>query len=198
MGATEIPHRPLFQIPDFTISGVLPPFIGASPTHPAGMSPYPTTLTRIATKMCGSSERKDIFRGLIAYRQQLANLGMSDGFQWLSGSFMEDIENLETRPPNDIDVVTFFHRPMVATDDVAWKAFVTMNAQQWDRGLVKSMFKCDVFFVDLNTVPSNIVNLTRYWFGLFSHRRGGLWKGLLQIPLNVTMDDSHASEMVVP
>ena len=30
MGTTEIPHRPLFQIPNFTISGVLPPFIGAS------------------------------------------------------------------------------------------------------------------------------------------------------------------------
>ena len=40
--------------------------------NPAFMSPYPTTLTRIALKLCGSNQRKEIFRGLIAWRRRLA------------------------------------------------------------------------------------------------------------------------------
>ena len=63
---------------------------------------------------------------------------------------------------------------------------------------MKPIFKCDVQFVDLDTQSENVVNLTRFWFGLFSHRRGGLWKGLLQVPLAVTQDDADASIMVGP
>ena len=187
-----------FDIPDFTISGVLPPFLGLTPTAAAAMSPYPTTLTRIASKLCASNERKEIFRGLLRYRRELANVGLSDGFQWLSGSFMEDIETLETRHPRDVDLVTFCHRPVTATNDVAWQAFTTANMSLLAWPLVKPVFKCDAYFVDLNTAPANIVNQTRYWFGLFSHRRGGLWKGLLQIPLAVTHDDADASHKVGP
>jgi hypothetical protein len=188
----------LFDIPDFTISGVLPPFMGTTPTAPALMSPYQTNLTRIANKLCGSNERKDIFRGLLAYRQQLAGIGLQVGFQWLSGSFMEDIEGLETRPPNDVDLVTFCHRPASAIDDPAWKAFSVANLPLLDTRSVKAAFKCDAYFVDLNTEPTNVVRQTRYWFGLFSHRRGGLWKGMLQIPLVVTADDADAYALVGP
>jgi hypothetical protein len=196
MSITGAPFGPLFDIPDFTISGVLPPFLGTTPIVSAFMSPYPTSLTRIARKLCGSNERKEIFRGLIAYRQQLSDIGLRDGFQWLSGSFMEDIEGLETRHPNDVDVVTFCHRPVAAADDAAWQAFFAKNVQLLNAKLVKPAFKCDAYFVDLNTIPTNVVNQTRYWFGLFSHRRGGLWKGLLQVPLVVTQDDADASLMV--
>jgi hypothetical protein len=105
-----IPGAPLGvppDIPDFTISGILPPFLGASPTAPALMSPYSTTLTRIAGKFCSSDPRKEIFRGLLAYRQQLSGIGLQVGFQWLSGSFMEDIEGLEARSPKDVDIGRF-------------------------------------------------------------------------------------------
>ncbi len=162
------------------------------------MSPYQTTLTRIARKLCGSNERKEIFRGLLSYRQQLANLGFTSGFQWLSGSFMEDIENLEKRHPRDVDVVTFCYRPLAATDDVAMQTFILANANLLMPQTVKPVYKCDPFFVDLNTEAVNIVNQARYWFGLFSHRRGGLWKGLLQVPLAVTQDDVDASQIVGP
>jgi hypothetical protein len=195
MGA---PLGPFIDVPDFTISGALPPFLGLTPTVPAAMSPYPTTLTRIATKLCASNERREIFRGLLRYRQELAKIGLNDGFQWLSGSFMEDIETLEKRHPRDVDVVTFCHRPASATDDPSWLAFTRANVNllMWSR--VKPIFKCDPYFVDLNTAPANVVNQARYWFGLFSHRRGGLWKGLLQVPLIVTQDDADASLMVGP
>jgi uncharacterized protein DUF6932 len=84
------------------------------------MSPFPTSLTRIANKLCGSPARKEIFRGLLAYRQELGNIGMDEGFRWLSGSFMEDIESRESRNPNDIDAVTFCHKPIAAKDDSGW------------------------------------------------------------------------------
>jgi hypothetical protein len=198
MGTPGAPLGPPFDIPDFTISGVLPPYLGPTPTDGALMSPFETTLTRIAGKLCGSNQRKEIFRGLLQYRQQLANLGFKVGFQWLSGSFMEDIENLETRHPQDVDLVTFSHRPAAVADDTAWQAFTVANINLLLWQLVKPIYKCDAYFVDLNTIPANVVNQARYWFGLFSHRRTGLWKGLLQVPLAVTQDDADASQLVRP
>ena len=82
-------------IPDFTVSGVLPPYLEPTPVYIAAMSPYPASLVEIANKMCASNERKAIMRGLLDYRRQLATIGLQAGFQWLSGSFMEDIETLE-------------------------------------------------------------------------------------------------------
>ena len=114
----------------------------------------------------------------------------------LSGSFLEDIESLETRAPKDVDLVTFCHRPTFASEDILWNSLIDANSQLFEPSLVKSQFNCDAYFVDLNTAPESIVNQSRYWFGLFSHRRGGLWKGLLQIPLAVTQDDADASAMV--
>src|SRR5262245_55106373 len=93
------PSGPPFDVPDFTISGVLPPYLGATPIIQAAMSPYRTTLVSIANKLCTSDQRKEIFRGLLAWRQELGAIGLQGGFQWLSGSFIEDIEALETRHP---------------------------------------------------------------------------------------------------
>jgi hypothetical protein len=198
MGLPGVPPGPPFDIPDFTISGVLPPYLGPTPTNGALMSPYETTLTRIGRKLCASNERKAVFRGLLQYRQQLANLGFITGFQWLSGSFMDDIENLETRHPQDVDLVTFYYRPAGIADDAAWVAFVNANTNLLDWQLVKPVYKCDPYFVDLSTVPESLVNQARYCFGLFSHRRTGVWKGLLQVPLPVTQDDADASLLVGP
>lgn len=183
---------PFSDIPDFTISGVLPPFLGTTPVVSALMSPYQTTLARIAGKLCQSKERKEIFGGLLAYRQRLGEVGLQTGFQWLSGSFMENIEALEGRNPRDVDVVTFCHRPQASRDDAAWEVFAEENIALIDPNSVKTVFQCDAYFVDLDITPLSIVDQTRYWFGLFSHRRGGLWKGMLQVPLSITADDAEA------
>lgn len=183
-------------IPDFTDSGVLPPYLGPTPAAIAEMSPYPASLVEIANKMCASNERKAIMRGLLDYRQQLATIGLQEGFQWLSGSFMENIETLESRPPKDIDLVTFVHRPAAVQADPDWHAFVNqplLNPKQ-----VKATFQCHCYFVDLDSDPTGIVSQTRYWFGLFSHRRGGLWKGMLQLSLAVSADDTDALALVTP
>ena len=111
---------------------------------------------------------------------------------------MEDIETLETRHPQDVDLVTFHYRPAAIVDDAAWLAFIQANIALLDSQLVKPVFKCDPYFVDLSTTPESLVNLARYWFGLFSHRRTGIWKGLLQVPLSVSQDDADASLLVGP
>jgi hypothetical protein len=199
MGAIGgVPLGPPFDVPDFTISSVLPPYLGPTPTDGALMSPFETTLTRIANKLCNSDQRKEIFRGLLKYRQKLDNLGFTTGFQWLSGSFMEDIETLETRHPKDLDIVTFYYRPASVPDDAAWVTFVQDNIALMDWSLVKPVYKCDPYFVDLKTTPESLVSQSRYWFGLFSHRRTGTWKGVLQVPLAVSQDDVDASGIVGP
>ena len=182
-------------IPDFTVSGVLPPYLGRTPADSAAMSPYPASLVEIANKMCASNERKAIMRGLLDYRQQLATVGLQAGFQWLSGSFIEDIETLESRYPKDIDLVTFLHRPETVRADPDWSAFLA-NQPLLNPKQVKAAFRCDCYFVDLDSDPTGMVSQTRYWFGLFSHRRGGLWKGMLTLPLAVSADDTDALALV--
>jgi hypothetical protein len=197
MGSPAAPVGPPFDIPPFTISGVLPPYLGPDATTAALMCPYETTLVRIASTLCKSKERKLIFQGLLQYRQKLASIGFTDGFQWLSGSFMEDIETLEKRPPNDIDVVTFVTMPATIKSPAEWLAFITANLSVLDPQQAKAAYKCDAYFVDLRFPPQSTVAQTRYWFGLYSHRRNGLWKGLLQVPLAITQDDADASKLVV-
>ena len=36
------------------------------------------------------------------------SLGLVNGFQWLDGSFLEDVEIREQRSPNDLDLVTIY------------------------------------------------------------------------------------------
>jgi hypothetical protein len=190
------PLTPSLDIPDLTISGVLPPFVG-SPTNSASMSPYATTLVRVAQKFCGSPARAEILRGFLAYRRELSRIGIVNGYQWLSGSFLENIEVLEKRNPRDVDIVTICHRPVpYGTDYEAWADFFSANLPLFDSSQTKLAFHCDARFVDLDTDSFSIVDQTRFWFGLFSHRRGGLWKGMLRVPLQVTQDDTDAFAMV--
>ena len=139
-------------IPDFTVSGVLPPYLGSTPVTIPAMSPYPASLVEIANKMCASNERKAIMRDLIEYRQRLATVGLQAGFQWLSGSFMEDTERLESRHPKDIDLVTFVRRPEPVRSDPDWFAFVD-NEPLLNPKHVKAVFRCDCYFVDLDSDP---------------------------------------------
>ena len=157
----------------------------------ASMAPYASTTLELANTFCSSDKRKTLFRGLLQYREALLAAGITDGFQWINGSFVEDVESTRGSPPNDIDVVTFAYRPVGASHDSAWATFVHGNLNLFDLPQIKSNYFCDGFYVDLHLPPSFIVHAARFWFGLFSHQRDHyLWKGLLQIPLGT--DDSSA------
>lgn len=175
------------MIPNFKSSGILPPFID-NPNGPSDgnqMAPYKTSLVEFIGQFSISPERNAILKGFLAYRKQLKALGITKGFQWVDGSFVEDCEKNRSRPPKDVDFVTFAYRPPQIIDEQKWKAFVESNISFFgDNDGIKKLYFSDAYYVDLNAAPHLIVDYTRYWFGLFSHQRETyVWKGCLQINL---------------
>jgi hypothetical protein len=123
----------------------------------------------------------------------MRQIGFHRGFQWLDGSFVEQ------KNPVDIDIVTFFYRPAHITDLQQLAAIVQGNAPIFQRDLAKVAFKVDEFFVDLNGSPEALVAVSRYYLGLFSHRRDdSIWKGMLQVRLEDAADDAAALQALGP
>ena len=145
-------------------------------------------MSQFADRFGHSPERRDILRRLMAYRQALRAAGIVTGFQMFDGSFLEDCETLQSRAPNDIDVVTFSHLP-VSPRQV--KEFAARHGGLFDMAAVKQEYLCDSYFVDLTKDARYVVEDTMYWYGLFSHQRDTfMWKGLVTIPL--MSDDGQA------
>ena len=173
-------------IPDFDHNGVLPPHLGL-PTDPGQLSPYPATTLEVCEKFGGSPERRSILRGWLDLRHELRQLGHASGFQWLDGSFMEDVEARRGSPPNDIDVVSFLPAGNTQNPNAASVSVVA------DRTGVKQRYKVDHLIVRLFWPGHVLVEHSRYWCGLFSHRRvDGVWKGMLKVDLGVQADDDVA------
>lgn len=184
-----LPNHQTNIIPPFTVSGVLPPYLGNPAT--GSLSPYEITLRAIVERFGFSKERLLILQGFIKYRIQLNSLGFVEGKQWLDGSFVEDIEKTEGRSPNDVDIVTLCRRPQGVKEDHSWIEFALNNMPLFNPSSTKLEYKCDAYFIDLDVQSETIVDSVKYWFGLFSHRReSNLWKGMLQIDLRVTEDDN--------
>ena len=197
MPTQHIPQKGEQLIPGLNQAGVLPPFIPqVGPTNPAAMAPYQASIMEVATSFMGSRPREEIFEGLLDYRHKIRLAGLTDGFQWLAGSFLEDCEKYRGRPPKDIDIVTFAHRPSKHADQSSWKEFFQLNRNLFDIDGVKKKYFCDAYYVDLQLPPETIVSRARYWFGLLSHQRDThLWKGILQIPLS---DSDHKARQLLP
>ena len=166
---------------------------------PSLVQPTPLEWLRIALQLQKSlkgtgtlKKEKQFLRGLLSYRAKLRSLGITKGFQWLDGSFVEDVEKSRGRPPNDIDIVTFADRPHHTRDQDQWRILVSENSDVFIPELSKDAYSCDAYFVDLETPPLHIVNNTKYWFGLFSHQRESyLWKGMIEIPLLCNDDEAQ-------
>ncbi len=175
-------------IPPFdNILNILPPHLG-DPRKPADLSPYPCTVQELCVRFATSAKRKTILEGFLDLRAALLTLGVR-GFQWLDGSLLEDIETLESRDPKDIDVVTFVASP---DDSAKLRAAINAKPELLSRRHVKGTFLVDHFLVSLGCPPRELVDQARYWYGLFSHRRGGVWKGMLVVELASPADDDAA------
>ena len=145
--------------------------------------------------MSFNEERRAIIAGLLEFRRELGRCGITEGFQWIDGSFVENVENIRNRPPADVDVVTFAKRPESVAGPGTWKRFIFENLHIFDPAMTKQRFKCDAYFVDLDKDSKIIVDDTKYWFGLFSHQRNSsLWKGMLSISLD--SDDMEAEKLL--
>jgi hypothetical protein len=182
-------------IPAFNHSHVLPPFEGER-MNSAHSSPYLVTSSELVQRFAISRSRCIVLDGLLRYRSELRGLGFTQGFQWLDGSFVEDVEAREDRAPNDIDVVTFAHPPAGMSDQQINQMLDT-RPELFNLERCKREFHCDTSIVNLTTAPEWLVLQTRYWYGLYSHRRGdALWKGMLQLPLD--SDDDAARAVIDP
>jgi len=171
-------------IPTHNQSGVLPPFLGSSPSVINLMAPYKVTLLEVAQRFASSSARRAIIQGLVSYRAELLKEGIVSGFQWIDGSFVEDIERNAGRPPTDVDIITFAKRPLAYLDKQRWDDFVNRRQDIFWPPESKRNYRCDAYYVDMSLQPETLVDYTKYWFGLFSHQRDTfLWKGMLEVPL---------------
>jgi len=120
-------------IPIHNHDGVLPPFTpGGSPTELGDMSPYRVDLLEVVQKFGITEERREILGGLLAYRNALRSVGISSGFQWIDGSFVEDCERVRGRPPKDIDIITFSVRPAELAEPKTWRDFVKSRPDLFD------------------------------------------------------------------
>lgn len=182
------------MIPPFNHSNVLPPFLGSDARAAAQTSPFEVSMRELVERFCHLEGRRALLDGLLNYRAALKNLGFVRGFQWVDGSFAEDVEASEKRAPNDIDLVTFSYAPDgLSSTQIA--RLLNEHPHVFRAEQAKATFGCDAYIVPLDKSPEVLVKRTSYYFNLFSHRRGDhVWKGLLQIPL--VSDDAEARELL--
>ena len=101
-------------IPEWDINKILPP---THPDTPAGFehdllyrAPYVASLEEFITRFVTTPERGNLMERFLAYRAALHQWDVTQGFQWINGSFVENLEQSSyPRPPRDIDVVTFYY-----------------------------------------------------------------------------------------
>ncbi|MCP3065779.1 hypothetical protein LXT21_44135 [Myxococcus sp. K38C18041901] len=185
------------RVPDHNGDGIIPPYSAADPAVPGSRSPYSTEWDEVIQRFATSDRRVEILLGLVAYREAIRGIGIVDGFQWLTGSFVEQIP----REPGDVDVVTFFHVPPGLDSTAARPLF--------DSRCAKAQYHCDAYPVPLSYPPGpnapshtqavvSLVDQTTYWYGLFSHRRiTSAWKGFVQLPLTSGEKDAAARDMLL-
>lgn len=181
-------NRDFFMpIPDFADHGGLPPFVNGHATLPDARSPYSATMHELVERFCTSSDRAKLLKGLNEYRKHLHSGGFVTGTQWIDGSFVEDVERTRRRSPNDIDVVTLYHRPIkYQADPMAWASdyVAHLRGKYFDTHSMKPVYYCDTYDIDLDAGARSIVRNSTYWVGLFSDMRGnGAKKGIIEVGL---------------
>ncbi len=184
-----------FPIPAWTEDGILPPNrYMADPVNRAGMSPFKCSIDQFVMRFMHhpSPEDWDHRRGLMAlfldYRHIARRLGLT-GFQWVWGSFVENVESFRERPhpPQDIDLVNFAYLPVVDGQQVSqFELSQNPDFPQLVKPLAKERFHCDTRFIFLDTTdPEYLVDQCRYWITVASHRRITLqWKGSVRVELS--------------
>jgi hypothetical protein len=150
-------------------------------------------MTDLVLRFGTSDERRQILDGLLYYRAELYAVGITTGFQWLDGSFLEEIEKLEARAPRDVDVVTFFELPAGQTQaDV-----LNRNRNLFDRKKTKAAYRVDAFPLCLGGAAKPLIERSTCWYSLWSHRRDLRWKGYLEVGLSAAEDAAARANLNV-
>lgn len=170
-------------IPDWNAQGVIPPINEFQPTS-VDRSPYTVSLTDVVLRFGLSAERRTVLDGFLRYRAAVHAAGLVQGFQWLDGSFLEHVEMLESRPPNDIDVVTFYRLQVGKTQqDLQTQTPDIFPNSRASQQILKANYHVDAYTVHLGMVSERLVKQGTYWYSMWSHRRNPIWKGYVQVDL---------------
>ena len=159
-------------IPQWNARGLLP---ANDASNPVGgyRAPYPAALLDVVMRFGTSGERRQVLRGWLAHRAALHHLGLVSGFQWIDGSFVEDVETLRGRAPIDVDVVSFVDAP----------AALPLQDPALDHRRTKALYKVDSYFVELTLPPEEIAQQAAYWYSVWAHTRAEQWKGFVQVDM---------------
>lgn len=168
--------------------GIIPPLDASDPTSVA-RSPYEMDIVQFVSLFALSSDRIKILKGFLNFRIDLATVGITEGFQWVDGSFTENIELIEKRSPNDVDVVTFFSFQAGDDDEMVY----LRNPAIFDQPSVKSKYLVDSYFEGLHAPGHYLVSRTVYWYSMWAHKRDFSWKGFVQVPLSPALDSTAMS-----
>jgi hypothetical protein len=174
-------------IPDFDHNGVIPAHLG-DPRDPGQLSPFACTTLDLCRKLGTTAERRQILEKFLDFRERLRVEGLTTGYQWLDGSFLEDVETREGRAPRDLDLVTIYWGY-----DAPFQAGLAARFPEFrSPALSKAGYLLDHYPMDAGFRADLTVELTRYWSLLFSHNRSGVWKGMLKIDLDTPAEDAAA------
>lgn len=180
------------KFPGWSDSGVLPPIWPGAKGNSANRAPYRVQLSSVCEHLSTSPERIRILQGFLRYRADLHGIGLTSGFQWLNGSFVENIEFLEDRPPKDLDVVTF--TSLSRNDDQA--SLLQSYPHLFDPAKSKAKYQVDGYFMFLGQPLSGLtVKSIAYWYSMWSRRRDDLWKGFVQVDLDPAGDRDAAAAL---
>lgn len=181
------------SLPEWTNLGVLPPVHPTEVGSGSNRSPYSTTFQELVDRFSTSAERIDILKGFLRYRTALYEVGIVRGFQWLGGSFVENIESLEERSPRDMDVITFFYIP----EDTDQRSLAARSPDLFASRNTKHAYQVDAYSITLGEpMTERHVKMIAYWYSMWSHRRDGTWKGFVQVDLDPEQDAAVRQSIV--
>lgn len=173
-------------IPKLNGNGVLPPHNGDL-TSAASIFPYPATTLELCQRFGTTRSRRDILRGYLGLRATMAQLQLAQGWQWVSGDFLDD-DRRRSKQPDHIKVVTFC-QPIDFDDHQNADLVATIC----NRKKTLQQFRVDHNPVYLTYGPELLIQHTQYWSENLSHQRDtGIRKGFLKINLNTPSEDNAA------
>ena len=152
---------------------------------PENRSPFQAATFHLVERFATTPERVQLLHDLLDYRSALYAVGITEGYQWIDGSF---VENVEARPrpgkeprPYDIDVVTFF-TPLGYEPPELVELFQPL--------LTRERYNIDAYFITLGVpLDDHLVESITYWYGMWSTRRiDHTPKGFVRVDLNPEHD----------
>lgn len=186
-------------LPAFDGRGLLPAFLDGDPTN-ADRSPYLASMSEIVARFGTSQRRRNLLANLLDYRELLATDDYVSGLQFVDGSFVEDVETIQGRAPDDIDVFSFLSAPQKYHQDrnlwgshglPFWRQSIA------DRDANKQRFSLDTYAALIEELGvGGVIEKSIYWYSLFAHQRDTFaWKGFVRVPLN-SADDQVARQLL--